>query len=264
MWQKSQKGEVLFNLGLPLLIYLGGGKVMASLVDLLRYKKELEINDPNTGKPIKKIWIRVLGDLDLQNSYKAARLASAAKREALRDPETEDYKDEVLGVIDLSYEEQIDIIKTAKLSNIISEAAVAVIRPELPELPEVAVEPDAASLEDLEKLDSEEIKVEKDYSSKIDEYIRLRTEELDVKLRELSPEELVKEAKSQVSVLVPFSIFMTELNAQKAFYGTFQDSACKIREFDTLNDFKQLPKEIQETLVIAINQLEVSGADIKN
>jgi len=237
---------------------------MASLVDLLRYKKEIEIIDPRTDKVIKKVWIRVLGDLDLQKAYKASRLSSSSKRAALRDPESEDYKDEVLGVADLSTEEQMDVIKTAKLSNIVSEATLAVIRPDLPELDEVAVEPDAASLEELEKLDTEEVKVEKDYQIKIDEYIELRTQELTIQLNLLTKEELQKEAMEQVSVLVPFSIFMSELNVQKVFYGTFQDQACKLREFETLDDVKQLPKNIQEDIAMAISQLEISGAEIKN
>jgi hypothetical protein len=237
---------------------------MASLVDLLRYKKELEISDPNTNKVIKKIWIRVLGDLDLQASYKASRIVSATKRAALRNPESDDYKDEVLGILELSREEQMDVIKTARLSNIISEATVAVIRPDLPELEDVAITPDAASLEELEDLDKEETVIEKDYTTKIDEYVRLRTDELDLRLQGLTKEELEKEAMEQVSVLVPFSIFMSELNVQKAFYGTFQDAACKVREFDTADDFRQLPSKIQDYIVAAINLLEVSGADIKN
>jgi hypothetical protein len=237
---------------------------MASLVDLLRYKKELEIVDPNTKKVLKKVWIRVLGDLDLQKSYKVARLASASKREALRNPETDDYKDEVLGVADLSREDQIDVVRTAKLSNIIAEATVAVVRPDLPELDEVAFEPDAASLEDLEKLDTAESKVEKDYQTKIDEYINLRTEELTATLELLSNEELLKMAMEQVSVLVPFSLFMSELNALKAFYGTFQDQACKVKEFENTDDFKQLPRDLQEFITYSINQLEISGADLKN
>lgn len=237
---------------------------MASLADLLRYKKDIDVRDPNTGEVLKKVWIRVLGDMDLTASYKAARLASAEKRAALRDPESDDYKDEVLGVIDLSPEEQRDLIKTARLSNIVAEATVAVIRPELPQVEEVAVDPDAASLEELEKLDKEEKKVEQDYSAKIDEYINLRTEELEAQLLLLPEEELVELAKKEVSNLVPFSLFITELNVQKAFRGTYQDKDCKVREFETIDDFRQLPKPVQEFIISEISSLEIDGPTIKN
>jgi len=237
---------------------------MASLADLLRYKKLIDVHDPRTNEVIKTVWIRVLGDLDLTNAYKASRLASATKRSALRDIDSEDYKDEVLGVEDLAEEEKKDLIKTAKLSNIISEALVAIERPDVPKLSEIAINPDAASLEELEKFDIAEKKVEVSYRDKIDEYIRLRTEEIEVELQLLSIEELTSRAKQEVSVLVPFSLFMSELNVQKAFYGTFQDQTCKIREFETIDDFRQLPKSVQEMLIEEINNLEVSGADVKN
>jgi hypothetical protein len=237
---------------------------MVSLVDLFRYKKEIMITDPVTGRDVKKIWVRVLGDMDLNKAYKAARLASAAKRDALRNPETEDYKDEVLGVVELSPEEKREVIKTARLSNIISEAISATIRPELPKLEEVAVDPDAATLEELENLDKEEIKVEKEYQSKIDEYVTLRTQEIDIQLQSLSVEELDKQAMQEVSVLVPFALFMTELNVNKALYGTFQDKDCKTKEFETADDFRQLPKAIQDLIIDEINNLEIHGSEIKN
>lgn len=235
-----------------------------TLADLLRYKKEISINNPQTGELVKKVWIRILGDLDLTKSYKAARIASSAKRAALRDPSTDDYKDEVLGVTEMTAEEQRDIIKTANLSNIVSQAAVAVERPEPPKLEEFAVEPDAASLEELEKFDAEEADVEKTYQQKIDEYIQIRLTELESELSALSPEDLLLRAQQEVSVLVPFSMFMTELNAQKAFWGTFQDKACQVREFTEIEDFRQLPREIQDYIIEEINNLEVNGADIKN
>jgi hypothetical protein len=239
-------------------------KVMATLADLLQYKDSLDIEHPQTGKIVKTLWIRVLGDLDLGKAYKAARLASAAKREALRDPESEDYKDEVLGIVDLDDQEKKDIIKTGRLTNIIAEATVAVARPDLIQPEEVAIDPDAATLEELENLDKAERESEKEYRAKIDEYVKDKSDELDAILSELSPEELTKQAQAEVSTLVPFSLFITEVNAQKAFYGTFQDETCKKREFESVDDFKQLPTFVQEAIIIKMNSLEVDGPSIKN
>jgi hypothetical protein len=164
----------------------------------------------------------------------------------------------------LSVEDKKEIIKTARLSNIIAEALSATTRPELPKLEEVAIDPDAASLEELEKFDAEELKIEKEYQSKVDEYIKLRTDEVEMSLADLSLEELNKQVMYEVSVLVPFALFMTELNVYKAFYGTFQDKECKIREFTEVDDFRQLPKSIQDYLIAEIDSLEIRGSDIKN
>lgn len=237
---------------------------MASLADLLRYKDSMDIVHPRTKQVIATVWLRVLGDLDLTAAYRAARIASALKREALRNPESEDYKDEVLGAIDLTTEEQKNLIKTSKLSIIVSEATVAVERPELPKIEEIAVEPDAASLEELEKLDKAELETEKEYQDKLDTYIKERVEVLEAELDLLSKEELLELTRVEIANIVPFSLFITELNAQKVTLGTFNDEACKKRTFETVDDFKQMPKEIQEELISKMSQLEISGPEIKN
>jgi hypothetical protein len=237
---------------------------MASLTDLLLYKREVEITNPMTLKPIKKVWVRILGDFDLNRAYKQARVASATKRAVLRDPESDDYKDEVLGIVDLPQEDLIDLIKTARTSNFIAEAQSAVERPELPELEEIAVDPDAAKLEDLENLDKVEVTVEKTYQNKMQEYVDTKLIELSSTLASMSSEEILNLAQAEVSNIVPFSIFIEELNNYKAFYGTFQDKLCKIREFETIEEFKNLPKAIKDQIGSAISQLEVTGEDVKN
>ena len=237
---------------------------MATLLDLLRYKKEVQVVDPRTNQVVKTVWVRVLGDMDSTNAYKKARLASAAKRAALRDPESDDYKDEVEGLITLPEENLKDIIKAARLSNVASEALSSVTRPDLPELDSVSVDPDAPSLEEIEKLDSLEVATEKSYSDEIDAYINARTAEVESLINALSHEDLVATAQADISTIVPFGVFLLELGAYKAFYGTFQDKDCKVREFSSIEDYYQLPKSIQDSLLNALESLEISGAEIKN
>ena len=237
---------------------------MVSLSDLFLYKKEVEILNPATSKPVKKVWVRVLGDYDLNQAYKASRIASANKRKALRDPESDDFKDEVIGIAELPRETQTELVRTARVNNFISEAQSAVERPELPELEEIAVDPDAANLEDLEKLDSAENKTEKLYKEKLQEYVDAKTSELTKTLEALSDEELLKLAQFEISNVIPFSVFMEELSTYKAVFGTFQDKACKIREFTDKGDYQNLPKLIKDQLISAIAELELSGEDIKN
>lgn len=237
---------------------------MASLADLLRYKDDVDIIDPRTGKVVSKIWLRVLGDMDLTIAYKEARLASAEKREALRNPETKDYKDEVLGVADLTIEEQKDVIRASKLASIVNEASLAVTRPELPKIEEVAVEPDAPSLEELENFDKLELSIEEEYGKKIDEYIAQKTEVLNAELEIMSEEDLLKSAQEEVSTIIPFSLFLTELNAQKIFLGAYNNKECTDKTFATLDEFKQLPKPVQDQLFAAMTNLEISGPTIKN
>jgi hypothetical protein len=239
-------------------------KVMASLLDLLRYKKEIEILHPITKKPVKKVWIRVLGDYDLTRAYKAARIASAKKRDALRDPTSEDYQDEVLGVDTFSYEEKLDLIKTSKLSNFTSEAQAHVIRPEAIKLEEISPDPDAASLEELEKLDTEELTSETEYREKIQAYIDAKVEELDGELKQKTLEEIEELAKYEISNIVPFTVFLNEVSNYKILYGTFRDKSCGESEFSSITDVKNLPKEIRDFIIEELNELELGTDEIKN
>lgn len=237
---------------------------MASLVDLLRYKEEVEIVHPKTQKPLKRVWVRVLGDYDLNKAYKASRIVSADKRISLRDITSEDYKDEVLGVIDLSREEQTDLVKSSRLGTFVTQAQVAVERPDLPKIEHIAIDGDAASLEELEKFDAEEAKLDTEYRNKIEEFVAQKQVELDAELAALSEEELLKLAQFEVSNILPFSAFMSELADQKLLYGTFKDKTCKEREFDSIEDVKNTPKELKDQLTVVLDRLELGQEEIKN
>jgi hypothetical protein len=237
---------------------------MASLTDLLLYKKEIEVINPSTNKPLKMVWVRVLGDFDLNRAYKLARIASSKKREALRDPNTEDYQDEVFAVADLERADKEDIIKTAKTTIFASEAQAVVKREDLPTLDEISVDPDAASLEDLELLDKKQLEIEKLYREKLQAYIADKTKELEGELKEKSDEEITKMAQYEISNIIPFSVFMNELTDQKIFFGTFRDKTCKEREFASIDDVKNLPRVIKDKLSEEISSLEMSYEEIKN
>jgi hypothetical protein len=237
---------------------------MASLSDLLRYKKEIEILHPVTNKPLKKVWIRILGDFDLSRAYKAARIASSKKRDALRDPTTDDYLDEVMGVVDLTPEERIDLIKTARLSDFTSEAQAHVVREDKPKLEEVSLDPDAASLEEMEKLDQEETIMEKKYREAIQEYVETKLTELEGQLKLKSEDEIFELAKYEVSNIVPFTIFLNEVSNYKILYGTFRDKECNHTEFESMEDVQNLPKEIKDFIINELNTLEMSTEEIKN
>ena len=56
---------------------------MASLKDLLKYKSEVEIKAPTTDKVLAKVWVRTIGDDDLNTSFKLARIASSNRRKKL-------------------------------------------------------------------------------------------------------------------------------------------------------------------------------------
>lgn len=236
---------------------------MASLKDLLKYKEKVEIKN-QSGKTLKSVWIRLLGDEDLTRAYKLARVASTDKRAALTNPDTIDFKDEVAILGDFPRQDLIDVIKQSNQNKFTSEAFVKVNREEAIKLEDIAVEPDAPTLEEQELMDKKIQDQEDAYQKKIDEYVELRLSELAASLESKSDEEVLKMAQKEYSNILPLQTFMSELSAQKVFLGTFQDEACKTQEFESVHDFKNAHPYVKEQLVNAYNSLEISPDDIKN
>lgn len=245
-------------------LFLLGGKGMAlNLKELFKWKSKVDILDENNNIAA-TVWVRVLGDWDIQQAYKLSRAASNLKRLALRDSSTLDYQDEVLPVQDFTREEKYEVIKSARQTSIIGEATVAIERPELPKIEEIAPEPDAAGLEDLEKLDKITDKIERDYQRDIENYVNERMAILNHELEDMSDEELSSLAMKEVSNVVPFSIFMEELGLQKIFRGTYLDEYCKERAFDSIEEVRDLHSLVKQQLLNAFSALELNPDEVKN
>lgn len=236
---------------------------MASLVDLLKWKKSVSLKDAKE-KEVATVWVRVLGDFDIQQAYKISRAASNKKRLALRNPETVDYLDEVLPVEEFSREDKCEIIRTARRTTFTSEALVKVEREELPKIEEVAKEPDAASLEDQEELDKLIDKQNAEYSKALEEFVEDRIGVLNKELEAKTDEELTTLAVQEISNVIPYSIFMDELNNQKLFRGTYQDEGCKERVFKDIEEVYNLHPLIKTQLIAAFSDLEMTPDEVKN
>src|SRR3990170_5609765 len=150
---------------------------MGQLVDLLRWKKEVLLKDIS-GNPLKSVYLRIIGDYDLQESYRLARIASSKKRALLRDTESDDYKDEVNILDEATPEQCLEIIMAAKSTAFENEAVSANERPELLGIDAVAMDPDAPTLEEQETLDKKREDAEQAYQKNLVEYVETKKAEL--------------------------------------------------------------------------------------
>ena len=100
--------------------------MVSGLSDLFKYKKEIPIKNPKTGKVKTKVWIRLLGDDDIKEAYKISRVASAAKRASLRDENSLDYKESMAQLGDLSQADLKELI-LAEAENSFNARAQAVL-----------------------------------------------------------------------------------------------------------------------------------------
>lgn len=238
---------------------------MGSLSNLFKYKKQIDIMDiDNPEKVAQKVWIRLLGDEDLKESYRWARIVSAHKRKVLRDETSVEYLDETAQLEGAEVETLIAIILAANENVFETEAQAVVERKDLPKIEEIAVQPDAPQLEEQERLDQMIEEIEKEYEQSLKDYVETKLNESRAALKEMPYDDVVKLAKKDLSNIQALDAFVTELNEQKAYRGTYDDEACKVRSFDSIEDFKSANSLLKAQVIEEYGKLEVRGDDIKN
>ncbi len=236
---------------------------MGKISELLRWKDSLVLKNQK-GEPLETVWVRIIGDYDLQEAYRLARVASSEKRRALRDVDSTDFKDQVLIFAEGSEEECKALIKASRGASWASQAFSVVVRGDEVKIDEIAVDPDAPTLEEQEKLDEANKKVEIEYSEAINEYIRQKEVELDTELASLSLEDLRLQAQVEATVMLPLTTFMSELQEQKVWRAVYDDKECKKRSFSSIEEFRDSVDIIKEQLIEKYNELEVGLDEIKN
>jgi hypothetical protein len=239
------------------------------IADLLRWRTSVELKDENgkpildNGKPV-VVYLRVIGDQDLQDAYRIGRVHSSDKRKKLRDKESLEFKDQVEPIREASKEECIDLIKTARQQNLNSQAYANVTRPDLVKLDEVAADPDAPTLEEQEKLDAENTKIEEDFRKALDEYVETKTKELNEELDGKSIEELREIAELEVSNITSLALFLQEVQDYKMTCACYNDKQYREKSFDSIDDYRATHPLIKEQLIEAYNKLEMGVDEVKN
>lgn len=236
---------------------------MAGISDLLNWKREVTITKQDGGT-LAKIWIRLIGDFDLQEAYRQSRIASSKKRAALRDPESFDYQDEIQTLEAANEIELKNLIRTSAENTFLNDAIAKINRDELPKMEEIAVEPDGPTLEEQERLDVEEEKVDTSYRDKIDEYTSGRLKVLNAELDEMTREELVERAKVEYVAIAPMSVFINELEAQKLWRAVYKEKDCKNRMYASIDDYRAEYQFIKTQLSAAYAGLEIEPDEVKN
>lgn len=236
---------------------------MGKLSTLLRWKIPYTIIDEN-DKPIAKVWLRIIGDDDAHEAYTFARLMSADYRAKMLTPGTVEYRENIEPLDTATEEQAKEIIIAGQTNNITSMAEVAVERPELPKLEEVAVDADAPTLEEQEKHDALIRKTNDDFEKAKETYINERKITLTAELQGKSIDELRESAKIEVVNVMALQTFITEVTEEKTWRSVYEDEECKIRGFDSIEDFKSAAETVREQLKTKYVELERNGENVKN
>lgn len=236
---------------------------MGKLADLLRYKEKVELVNPKNGEKIKTAWVRLLGDEDLQEAFKFARIVSAEKRASLRDENSDDYKNAAIQLAEQPREVLESLILASKENKFANDASAIVVREDLPEIESIASLPDAPTLEEQEIHDKEINAVNDKYVKAIEDFIETKMNEVRAEIKDYTDEQVLNQAQIDLSLIQPLQDFVAEMNAQKVYRGTYMDEACKTRGFDNVEEYKNADASIKEQLVAAYNSLEISSEDLK-
>jgi len=236
---------------------------MVKLSELLKWKKKVEFDIPGS-KEKKVVWVRVVGDHDLEEATSQARIVSRAWRDKLRNPETDEYKEFVLVLDEYTNEQLQDVIRSGQGSNWLAEAFSIVERPNQVEIKEIAIDPDAPTLEEMEKMDEENERLNKEYRKAIAEYVDTKGNELIAKVSKMDRIELLHMARENTAIILPYIRFLEEAQKQKVFRSTFSDEKCKVREFDTYEEYLQTDVSIRDRLEKEYNALEPPDDEVKN
>jgi len=246
------------------------------IADLLKWRDSivlknddgLEINEE--GNPLKegeeplRVYLRIIGDDDLAISYRMARMASARKRESLTKQDTLDWEEASKPIMDATKEQLVALVNQARTSNLEAEARSGVTRPELPEIEEFAVDPDAASLAEQEAYQAAIEKTDEDYEQAVKEYIQVREDVIKDELKQLEVEELRALALDEIGTVLAAGEFYAELFDQKAARGSYLDKTYKVKAFDSVEDFKSSSTTIKQQIIDAYLALEQRADGLKN
>lgn len=236
---------------------------MGTLSQLLRWNTSLMLKNVD-GTDLKTVWLRVIGDHDLQEAYKLARIASAAKRGRLKDIDSIDFKDEILSFADASEEECKALINAARDNAWTSQALSTVVRGDEVKLESVAIDPDAPTLEEQERVDRENLEVDTKYQKDIEEFVAQKRVESKAELDTLDIDQLRLLAQAEATVLLPLTVFMNELIDQKTWRAVYVDKDFKERGFDSVEDFRDMLEPLRQQLIEAYAKLEAGLDDLKN
>lgn len=223
---------------------------------LFRWGNEFKIYD-NMNNELLNVYIRLVGDAELNRARVFALRKSAELRKKLKDEESDEY------YAYIPQKEYID--KEVLVENILLYMTREVTLNSFSEIkPQLPVEPGSdASLEKQEQ-----------YQKEIDEFPKKRealirenvVKVLDRQREELKNRDLDSLYNDFIRLLINQLCEDEMLNRFKemsAYLGTYKDSEYKERLFKSFDDFENLPQEVKSQFLENYSLLEISGEDLK-
>ncbi len=229
-------------------------------IDLSRlfvWGNKFELKDRMEEK-IADVYVRLVGDADLNRARVFALRKSKEMRAKLKDPNSEERQAYLPDITDENKETLVIIMASAKLKEITGDAIDKIKVPFPKELKS------KATLEEQEKHQEEVDKYPQKREKAIKEYIEKEIAKVQVELRQRTLEDLVKEYEaSLINNICENEMFIAFKDAC-VFYGTFKDENHKERLFENIEQYQSSLPEIKAQLLTFYNGLDIGMDELKN
>ncbi len=227
-----------------------------SLAKLFNWGRKFEITD-KYGNPATDVYIRLVGDAELNQARVKAIRASRELREKLKDQNSDERMVFMPDFDEMTDEAIAELITLQKVREFVQEANREVDLP-------LPIEPHTdAPLERQEEYQ----KLVDEYPQKRQEtlnaYVIGRANELTAQLKNENRTYLVKECERQIISARCEEEMIKKFSEYCAFFGTYKDEEFKIRYFEDIDEFENLPTEIQQQFISGYQSLDINVTELK-
>ena len=223
---------------------------------LFIWKQKFEIVDEN-NEVIQEIYLRVLGDADLNRARVYALRESALLRSLLKSDYSDEHYAYIHPIDEFEKEQLVNLISALSMREL-SKAADKEVVLKKPKSPK-----SDASTEELEK-----------YQKEIDNYpikkmkllkdsIEKKTEELVKSLQEKPKKELYDKYTELLINELCEQELLHAFRERTTFLATYKDEDLEDRVFTMFEDFQNLPRNIKDQFMVAYDSLEIYGESLK-
>lgn len=223
---------------------------------LFEWGKKFTIDIPKSNKKL-DLFIRLLGDADVNRAKVYAIKKSRELRGKLKDNNSDEHMAFVQDYSDLSKEDLSEIITALSVRNIAQQVIKEISIP-FPVIPD-----STATLEEQEKYQTEV----DDYPNKREKAVRdgitKRSEALKKALLKESKEYLIKEYERLLINELCEEEMLSSFRSMSACLGTFLDKNYTKRAFKSIDEFNNLPSKIKQDIIDLYLSLEINVDDLK-
>lgn len=224
---------------------------------LFYYGDKFDILD-KAEKKVMTVYIRLVGDAELNQARVFALRSSADLRSKLKDKSSDERRAFIPeNYDDLSNEDIINLIVLYSTQDITNDV---IKNTEIP----IPKEPKSdASLEEQEEYQRLVDAYPLYRVTKIREEVNLKIESLKETLSKKSKDELVVEYERVIIVTLCQQEMLTKFREMSTYFGCFKDKNYKTRLFSSFESFSNILPEIKQQLMDNYISLEVSNDELK-